>query len=158
MQPTQTAGDILQPYKAGKMSLSRAVPLGVVGLITPWNYPMNLAMRALAPALAFGNTVVLKPAELTPFIGGLALAQAADAAGFPPGVFNVVTGDGLDAGKPLSEHRGLDLMDFTGSLEVGLEIAAAAAVDRAAIRLNWAAATHLSSWTTPTSSWPRPAR
>ena len=135
VQATQTAGDILQPYKAGKLSLSRAVPLGVVGLITPWNYPMNLAMRAVAPALAFGNTVVLKPAELTPFIGGLALAQAADAAGFPPGVFNVVTGDGLDAGKPLAEHRGLDLMDFTGSREVGLEIAAAAAVDLRPIRL-----------------------
>src|SRR5882724_6098096 len=62
VQATENAGDILPPYKAGKLSLSKAVPLGVIGLITPWNYPMNLAMRALAPGLAFGNTVVLKPA------------------------------------------------------------------------------------------------
>ena len=127
VQATQTAGDILQPYKAGKLSLSRAVPLGVVGLITPWNYPMNLAMRAVAPGLAFGNTIVLKPAELTPIIGGQVLAEAADAAGFPPGVFNVVTGDGVPAGRALAEHPGLDLVHFTGSREVGVAIAEAAA-------------------------------
>ncbi|WP_370944821.1 aldehyde dehydrogenase family protein [Amycolatopsis sp. cg5] len=118
VQATGTAGDLLQPYKAGKLSMSRTVPLGVVGLITPWNYPMNLAMRAVAPALAFGNTVVLKPAELTPTIGGQVLAQAAHHAGFPPGVFNVVTG-GPEAGKALAAHRGLDMLDFTGSREVG---------------------------------------
>ena len=59
------------------MSLSRAVPLGVIGLIVPWNYPMSLAMRALAPGLAYGNAVVLKPAELTPIAGGQILAEAA---------------------------------------------------------------------------------
>jgi benzaldehyde dehydrogenase (NAD) len=107
----------------------------VIGVITPWNYPMNLAMRAVAPALAFGNTVVLKPAELTPVIGGQVLAEAADHAGLPPGVFNVVTGDGPDAGWPLAEHRGLDLIDFTGSRAVGLAIAASAAADLRPIRL-----------------------
>jgi benzaldehyde dehydrogenase (NAD) len=127
VQVGENAGDILPPYKADKLSLSRAVPLGVIGVITPWNYPMNLAMRAVAPGLAFGNTIVLKPAELTPIIGGQVLAEAAHEAGFPPGVFNVVTGDGVPAGKALSEHSGLDLVHFTGSREVGLTIAAHAA-------------------------------
>ncbi|HEY4017670.1 MAG TPA: aldehyde dehydrogenase family protein [Pseudonocardiaceae bacterium] len=128
VQVGENAGDILPPYKADKLSLSRAVPLGVIGVITPWNYPMNLAMRAVAPGLAFGNTIVLKPAELTPIIGGQVLAEAAHEAGFPPGVFNVVTGDGVPAGKALSEHPGLDLVHFTGSREVGLAIAAHAAM------------------------------
>ncbi|HEX4723684.1 MAG TPA: aldehyde dehydrogenase family protein [Pseudonocardiaceae bacterium] len=129
VQATENAGDLLPPYKAGKLSMSRAIPLGVLGVITPWNYPMNLAMRAVAPGLAFGNTVVLKPAELTPIIGGQVLAEAADAVGLPPGVFNVVTGDGVPAGQALAEHRGLDLTHFTGSREVGLAIAASAATD-----------------------------
>jgi benzaldehyde dehydrogenase (NAD) len=135
VQVSENAGDILPPYKAGKLSLSRAVPLGVLGLITPWNYPMNLAMRALAPGLAFGNTVVLKPAELTPVIGGQVLAAAADHAQLPPGVFNVVTGDGPDAGWPLARHQGLDMLDFTGSREVGLAISRAAAGELRDIRL-----------------------
>ncbi|GAA0401820.1 benzaldehyde dehydrogenase [Acrocarpospora corrugata] len=135
VQATQTAGDILQPYKAGKLSLSRAVPLGVIGVITPWNYPLNLAMRAVAPGLAFGNTIVLKPAELTPILGGQILAEAAHHAGLPPGVFNLVTGEGPEAGHALAEHRGLDLLDFTGSREVGLAIAASAATDLRQIRL-----------------------
>jgi benzaldehyde dehydrogenase (NAD) len=135
VQATENAGEILPPYKAGKLSLSRVVPLGVLGIITPWNYPMNLAMRAVAPGLAFGNTIVLKPAELTPIIGGQVLAEAADYAGLPPGVFNVVTGDGLGAGWPLATHDGLDLIDFTGSRQVGLAIAAAAAATLRPIRL-----------------------
>ncbi len=135
VQVSEHAGDILPPYKAGKLSLSRAVPLGVLGLITPWNYPMNLAMRAVAPGLAFGNTVVLKPAELTPVIGGQVLAAAADHAGLPPGVFNVVTGDGPEAGWPLARHQGVDMLDFTGSREVGVAISRAAAGELRDIRL-----------------------
>ncbi|MEV8511490.1 aldehyde dehydrogenase family protein [Dactylosporangium sp. NPDC051484] len=135
VQATDSAGELLQPYKTGKLSMSRAVPLGVLGIITPWNYPMNLAMRAVAPGLAFGNTVVLKPAELTPVIGGQVLARAAAAVGLPPGVFNVVTGDGHDAGHALAEHRGVDLLDFTGSRAVGLAIAASAATDLRNVRL-----------------------
>jgi benzaldehyde dehydrogenase (NAD) len=135
IQATENAGDLLPPYKAGKLSMSRAVPLGVIGVITPWNYPVNLALRAVAPALAFGNTVVLKPAELTPIIGGQVLAEAADWAGLPPGVFNVVTGNGPEAGHALAEHPGLDLLDFTGSREVGLAIAASAATTLRPIRL-----------------------
>jgi benzaldehyde dehydrogenase (NAD) len=135
VQAGENAGDILPPYKAGKLSLSRAVPLGVIGLITPWNYPMNLAMRAVAPGLAFGNTIVLKPGELTPIIGGQVLARAAHEAGFPPGVFNVVPGDGEAAGWPLATHDGLDLMDFTGSREIGIRIAEAAAGTLRPVRL-----------------------
>jgi benzaldehyde dehydrogenase (NAD) len=122
-QLTENAGAILPPYKAGKISLSRAVPLGVIGLIVPWNYPMSLAMRALAPGLAYGNSVVLKPAELTPIAGGQILAEAAHAAGVPAGVFNVVPGDGPTTGRTLSEHPDLDLVHFTGSFEVGHQIA-----------------------------------
>ncbi|MCX4902858.1 aldehyde dehydrogenase family protein [Streptomyces sp. NBC_00878] len=135
IQASENAGDVLPPYKAGKLSMSRAVPLGVIGVITPWNYPVNLAMRAVAPALAFGNTVVLKPAELTPIIGGQVLAEAAWAAGLPPGVFNVVTGDGPEAGRALAEHTGLNLLDFTGSREVGIAIAASAAATLRPVRL-----------------------
>ncbi|MEV6414122.1 aldehyde dehydrogenase family protein [Kribbella sp. NPDC051718] len=121
-QLTENAGAILPPYKSGKISLSRAVPLGVIGLIVPWNYPMSLAMRALAPGLAYGNAVVLKPAELTPIAGGQILAEAAKAAGVPAGVFNVVPGDGPTTGRTLSEHPDLDLIHFTGSFEVGQQI------------------------------------
>jgi len=126
-QLTENAGSILPPYKPGKLSLSRAVPLGVIGLIVPWNYPMSLAMRALAPGLAYGNAVVLKPAELTPVAGGQVLAEAARAAGVPPGVFNVVPGDGTGTGQALARHPGLDMIHFTGSLEVGQRITRLAA-------------------------------
>ena len=126
-QLTENAGEILPPYKTGKMSLSEAVPLGVIGVIVPWNYPMSLAMRALAPGLAYGNAVVLKPAELTPIAGGQILAEAARAAGLPAGVFAVVPGDGPGTGRALAEHPGLDLIHFTGSSEAGHQIASFAA-------------------------------
>jgi benzaldehyde dehydrogenase (NAD) len=121
-QLTENAGAILPPYKQGKISLSFAVPLGVIGLIVPWNYPMSLAMRALAPGLAYGNAVVLKPAELTPIAGGQVLAEAASAAGVPEGVFAVLPGDGPTTGSALYHHPGLDLIHFTGSFEVGSAI------------------------------------
>jgi benzaldehyde dehydrogenase (NAD) len=121
-QLTENAGAILPPYKQGKLSLSRAVPLGVIGLIVPWNYPMSLAMRALAPGLAYGNAVVLKPAELTPIAGGQVLAEAAHAAGVPDGLLAVLPGDGPTTGSALYHHPDLDLIHFTGSFEVGAAI------------------------------------
>jgi len=121
-QLTENAGSILPPYKQGKISLSRAVPLGVIGLIVPWNYPMSLAMRAVAPGLAYGNAVVLKPAELTPIAGGQVIAEAAHAAGVPDGVLAVLPGDGPGTGAALYRHPGLDLIHFTGSFEVGAMI------------------------------------
>jgi benzaldehyde dehydrogenase (NAD) len=136
-QLTENAGSILPPYKQGKVSLSRAVPLGVIGLIVPWNYPMSLALRALAPGLAYGNAVVLKPAELTPIAGGQVLAEAARVAGVPDGVFAVLPGDGPGTGSALYQHPDLNLIHFTGSFEVG------AAISQFAARAGKPAATEL---------------
>ncbi|MFS8098703.1 aldehyde dehydrogenase family protein [Lentzea alba] len=128
-------GDVQPSPKAGKLTLLERVPLGVVGVITPWNFPLVLAMRAVAPALAAGNTVVLKPAELTPIAGGQLLAEVAAEAGVPPGVFNVVTGLGPDAGQPLAEHPDVALIHFTGSNEVGRLMASIAGLRRTSLEL-----------------------
>jgi len=101
-------------------------PHGVVAVILPWNYPAQQIGRAIAPALAMGNTVVLKPSE-DACMSGLRIAQLAIEAGIPAGVFNVVTGRGEVVGKALSEHRGIDFISFTGSPEVGTMIQIAAA-------------------------------
>ncbi len=93
-------------------------PLGVVGCIVPWNYPLMMATWKIAPALATGNTVVLKPAEQSP-LSALLLAKLFADAGGPPGVFNVVTGLGEEAGKALALHDDVDKIGFTGSVEVG---------------------------------------
>ncbi|MBA3430610.1 MAG: aldehyde dehydrogenase [Actinobacteria bacterium] len=101
-------------------------PLGVVGLITPWNFPMNIASWKLGPALACGNTVVLKPAEITP-LTSLRLAELALEAGIPEGVVNVVVGPGKVVGQALVEHADVAKIAFTGSTEVGEEIMQGAA-------------------------------
>ena len=93
-------------------------PLGVVGAISPWNYPLLMAVWKVAPALAAGNTVVLKPAEQAP-LSCLCLAELFTAAGGPPGVFNVVNGFGETAGRALALHNDVDKISFTGSTEVG---------------------------------------
>jgi acyl-CoA reductase-like NAD-dependent aldehyde dehydrogenase len=111
---------------AGGVAMTFREPLGVVGLITPWNFPLAIAAWKLAPALAAGNTVVLKPAELTPLTAlrfeGLALE-----AGIPEGVVNVVVGPGRTCGTRLVEHPDVAKIAFTGSTEVGASIAAGAA-------------------------------
>ncbi|MGW0827779.1 aldehyde dehydrogenase family protein [Streptomyces sp. NPDC002845] len=111
-------------------------PIGVVGAITPWNYPLHQIVAKVAPALAAGCTVVLKPAENTPLVAQL-FAEAVDKAGFPAGVFNLVTGLGPVAGQALVEHEGVDLVSFTGSTAVGGRIGATAgaAVKKAALEL-----------------------
>jgi len=106
----------------------RHEPIGVAGQIIPWNYPLLMAAWKVAPALAAGATVVLKPSELTP-LTALELAAAADRIGLPAGVLNVVTGLGVDAGSPLTEHPGVDKLAFTGSVPTGAKIMAAAARD-----------------------------
>jgi aldehyde dehydrogenase (NAD+) len=93
-------------------------PVGVVGIITPWNFPLSLASWKVAPALACGNAVVLKPAEQTP-LTALRLGELAAEVGFPPGVLNVVPGFGPTAGSALVRHPGVDAIAFTGSTEVG---------------------------------------
>ncbi|MEU6118348.1 aldehyde dehydrogenase family protein [Streptomyces sp. NPDC047117] len=111
-------------------------PVGVVGAITPWNYPLHQITNKVAPALAAGCTVVLKPAEDTPLTAQL-FAECVDAAGLPAGVFNLVTGLGTVAGQALAEHEGVDLVSFTGSTAVGRKIGAIAggAVKRVALEL-----------------------
>ncbi|MEU6984425.1 aldehyde dehydrogenase family protein [Streptomyces sp. NPDC046324] len=111
-------------------------PVGVVGAITPWNYPLHQIVAKVAPALAAGCTVVLKPAEDTPLTAQL-FAEAVHAAGIPAGVFNLVTGLGPVAGQALAEHEDVDLVSFTGSTAVGKRIGAIAggAVKRVALEL-----------------------
>ncbi|MFF4977275.1 aldehyde dehydrogenase family protein [Streptomyces sp. NPDC001083] len=111
-------------------------PVGVVGAITPWNYPLHQIVAKVAPALAAGCTIVLKPAEDTPLTAQL-FAEAVAEAGVPAGVFNLVTGLGPVAGQALAEHPDVDLVSFTGSTAVGRRIGAAAgaAVKRVALEL-----------------------
>jgi len=111
-------------------------PVGVVAAITPWNYPLHQIVAKVAPALAAGCAVVLKPAEDTPLVARL-FAEAVHEAGVPAGVFNLVTGLGPVAGQALAAHEGVDLVSFTGSTAVGRRIGAAAggAVKRVALEL-----------------------
>jgi benzaldehyde dehydrogenase (NAD) len=124
---SQPVGDLLPPFKPGKTSVLQRIPLGVVAVITPWNFPVVLALRPLGPALALGNAVVMKPAELTPIAGGQMLAEVLADAGLPAGVFNLVTGEGPAVGGPLAAHPDTALIHFTGSNEVGRLIARTAA-------------------------------
>ena len=117
---TKISGDI-PPVGPGAMSLIIKEPVGVCGLIVPWNYPMMMAAQKVAPALAAGCTVILKPAEQTP-LTALRLAAIAEAAGVPAGVVNVVTGIGASAGAALLTHPMVDKISFTGSKEVGKHI------------------------------------
>jgi acyl-CoA reductase-like NAD-dependent aldehyde dehydrogenase len=111
---------------AGGVDLTFREPLGVVGLIVPWNFPLNIASWKLGPALACGNTVVLKPAELTP-LSALRLGELALEAGIPEGVLNVLPGKGSVVGTRLVEHPDLAKIGFTGSTEVGQEVMRGAA-------------------------------
>ena len=100
------------------LAMIRREPLGVIGAIVPWNYPLIISAWKIGPALLAGNSVVLKPAEQSP-LGGIRLAELAVEAGLPPGVLNVVPGFGEEAGKPLALHPDVDMISFTGSTEVG---------------------------------------
>ena len=122
--PERLLGDTIPV--AGGQAFTVREPLGVVGLITPWNFPLTIAAWKLGPALAAGNTVVLKPAELTP-LTALRFVQIAAEAGLPDGVVNVVVGPGRTCGRRLVEHPDVAKIAFTGSTEVGRSIAAGAA-------------------------------
>ncbi|NBU84739.1 MAG: aldehyde dehydrogenase family protein, partial [Sphingomonadaceae bacterium] len=101
-------------------------PIGVVGLITPWNWPLNQIALKVAPCLAAGNTMILKPSEECP--GNAAIfAEIMDAAGVPAGVFNLVQGDGLTVGEAISAHPDIDMVSFTGSTRAGIMVAKSAA-------------------------------
>jgi acyl-CoA reductase-like NAD-dependent aldehyde dehydrogenase len=110
--------DEIAPTGPNDLALIRREPLGVIGAIVPWNYPLIISAWKIGPALLAGNSVVLKPAEQSP-LGGIRLAELALEAGLPPGVLNVVPGFGEEAGKPLALHADVDMISFTGSSEVG---------------------------------------
>jgi gamma-glutamyl-gamma-aminobutyraldehyde dehydrogenase len=110
--------DEIAPVGAHDVAMVRKEPLGVVGAIVPWNYPLILAAWKLGPALVAGNSVILKPAEQSP-LGALLLGGLSKEAGLPDGVLNVAPGFGEKAGKPLALHRDVDMIAFTGSTEVG---------------------------------------
>ena len=126
--------DVLPTFKFDEMRGSIRLmqePVGVCALITPWNWPMNQVAAKVIPALAAGCTMVLKPSEYSPFSAVL-WAEVMHAAGVPAGVFNLVNGDGAGVGAPLSSHREIDMVSFTGSTRAGAEVArnAAASVKR----------------------------
>ena len=112
-------------YLEGVTSIMRREPVGVVAGITPWNYPILQAVAKIVPALATGNTVVIKPAETTPYSTALLVELAANV--LPPGVLNIVFGSGPVAGDALSRHPDVDLVSFTGSVDTGRKVGAAAA-------------------------------
>ena len=112
-----------EKYAAGVIAYE---PIGVVGMITPWNWPLNQIALKVAPALAGGNTMVLKPSEECPTNAKI-FAEILDAAGVPPGVFNLVQGDGPTTGNAISSHPDVDMVSFTGSTRAGIAVAIAAA-------------------------------
>jgi benzaldehyde dehydrogenase (NAD) len=118
---TQPIGQILPSADPERMSLARRVPVGVVSVITPWNVPLVLSMRSVAPALALGNAVVLKPDPQTPVSGGFLLARILEEAGLPAGLLSVVPG-GADVGEALVTARAVRLVTFTGSSAVGRRV------------------------------------
>ena len=122
------------PLGPGKLCLTERVPIGVTGHIVPWNVPISIMARGLAPALACGNTAIVKPAEDTP-LTALLLAEAIESAGVPPGVVNIVTGHGSEAGVALSEHPDVRHITFTGSVATGKTVMRAAADHVASVTL-----------------------
>lgn len=119
-------GRTIEQQEGVKLAFTRAEPIGVCGQIIPWNYPIQMFMWKVAPALAAGNTVVIKPAEQTP-LSALRLAELAAEAGFPAGVLNVVNGTGAVTGDAISHHMDIDKIAFTGSTVTGRKIMEAAA-------------------------------
>src|SRR6185312_201390 len=121
--------EVLKTFKFEELrrsTLMRKEPIGVCGLITPWNWPMNQIACKVAPALAAGCTVVLKPSEMAPLSASL-LAEILDEAGTPAGVFNLVHGDGPTVGAAIASHPGISMVSFTGSTRAGIDVATKAA-------------------------------
>lgn len=123
--PTQPWGHLLPSAQPGRLSEARRVPLGVVGVISPWNFPQILSMRAVAPALALGNAVVLKPDLQTSVVGGVLVARIFEEAGLPDGLLHVLPGE-AEPGAALVSDPNVAMISFTGSTAVGREIGATA--------------------------------
>lgn len=123
--PTQPWGHLLPSSEPGRESIARRVPLGVVGVISPWNFPQILSVRAVAPALALGNAVVLKPDVQTAVAGGTLIARLFEEAGLPEGLLHVLPGD-AEPGAALASDPNIAMIAFTGSTAVGREVGATA--------------------------------
>ena len=123
--PTQPWGHLLPSSEPGRESIARRVPLGVVGVISPWNFPQILSIRAVAPALALGNAVILKPDAQTPVSGGMLVARLFEEAGLPEDLLHVLPGE-AEAGSALAEDPNVAMIAFTGSTAVGRLVGAAA--------------------------------
>ncbi len=119
---SRSPGELVPTTHPGRLSLSERIPVGLVGVITPWNFPLVLGMRVIAPALALGNAVLLKPSPETPVSGGLAIAELFAEAGLPAGLFQVLPGD-VEVGDRLVTHPDIAMIHFTGSTAVGRQIA-----------------------------------
>lgn len=124
--PSRPWGQLLPTTQPGRVSLARRQPYGVVAVIAPWNFPLNLAMRSVAPALATGNAVLLKPASETAVCCGVVIARLFEEAGLPAGVLHMLPGKGSELGTAVAEDPNIDLISFTGSTQVGRGLAEAA--------------------------------
>ncbi|HET8980745.1 MAG TPA: aldehyde dehydrogenase family protein [Solirubrobacteraceae bacterium] len=133
--PHHVEGTILPSDIPGKENRVYRQPAGVVAVISPWNFPLQLSNRSVAPALAVGNAVVLKPASDTPVTGGLLLAKIFEEAGLPPGVLSVVVGSGSEIGDAIVEHPAARVVSFTGSTGVGEGIARTAGIKKLSLEL-----------------------
>src|SRR2546423_1607179 len=134
-----TAGTLAESYEYESTvgnSLVVREPVGVVGCITPWNYPLHQICAKVAPALAAGCTVVVKPSEVTP-VNAFVLAEIVDSVGLPGGVFNLVPGTGPEVGEAMAAHPGIDMISFTGSTRAGKRVSevASGSVKRVALEL-----------------------
>jgi benzaldehyde dehydrogenase (NAD) len=118
---SQPQGILTATLEAGRQSIARRLPIGVIGIITPWNSPFILGARAIAPALAMGNAVILKPDVQTPIIGGVTFARLLEEAGLPNGLFHVLPG-GADTGAALVKEPLINMISFTGSTRVGRQV------------------------------------
>lgn len=123
---TRPWAHLLQTTVPGRTSMARRVPMGVVAVIAPWNFPLNLAMRSVAPALACGNAVVLKPASETVVCCGVVIARLFEEAGLPPGVLHMLPGKGSELGTTFADDPHVDMISFTGSTPVGKRLSEAA--------------------------------
>ena len=118
---SQPQGILTATLEAGRQSIARRIPVGVIGIITPWNSPLILGSRAVAPALAMGNAVILKPDVQTPIIGGVTFARLLEEAGLPNGLFHVLPG-GADTGAALVKEPLINMISFTGSTRIGRQV------------------------------------
>ena len=136
-----------------KFNMSVRMPIGVVGVITPWNFPIAIPSWKILPALVCGNTVVFKPATDTPFLGERFVELLAEA-GVPAGVVNVVHGGGAEVGNAIVEHPDVPVITLTGSRETGVAVRRPAPTGSSTSTSSSAARTRSSCWTTPTWTWP----